>query len=312
MKYEEDYTQEDWGLVQRRETLNDKDKYRQIETVNPGFHSRKSAKWNSKNREKYNEYHRIYMREWIKKHGRPRRMRSTEIKKSLKKARYNGQRGRVTRNIYDNIMQQEQKGKIMNYLEENMNGNRKKIIMCIVGGSGTGKTLASLHLQNKFGANVICSYTTRPPRDDEEEGREHHFVDIVPPQEDLLAFTRYGAYKYYATKAQVHGPVTVYVIDEAGLLCLKNKFGDIYDIRSYYIERRRMYRIISGVSSDRMKRDNHRKELIPPGEYDEIIINDGTKTVFFETIDRIYNNLLKISEGYGWKREEHDSDIDSL
>lgn len=185
------------------------------------------------------------------------------------------------------ILRSEMEGRIINYLDDS---NMKKKILCIVGESGVGKTLASLHLQNFCGANVICSYTTRPPRNTEVEGREHHFVDIVPPPEELLAFTIFGHHKYYATRAQVHGPCTVYVIDENGLIDLKERWKDEYEIYSVYITRKKMLRRRRGVDDLRMRRDNLRKTL-DLSFYNYVIENNSTKKCLFDSIEAIYNEI---------------------
>lgn len=163
-------------------------------------------------------------------------------------------------------------------------------ILCIVGQSGAGKTLCSLHLQNKLGANVICSFTTRPPRATEVEGREHHFINIVPDPNEMLAYAVFSGYEYYALKTQVHGDCTVYVIDEQGLLYLKQEHGNEYRIFSVYLTRSWMNRKKSGITHGRMERDNNRLTL-PKETYDWTIENNSTKKELFVNIERIYNEV---------------------
>lgn len=163
-------------------------------------------------------------------------------------------------------------------------------ILCIVGQSGAGKTLCSLHLQNKLGANVICSFTTRPPRSTEVEGREHHFINIVPDPNEMLAYAVFSGYEYYALKTQVHGDCTVYVIDEQGLLNLKQEHGNEYRIFSVYLTRSWMNRKKSGITHGRMERDNNRMTL-PKETYDWTIENNSTKKELFVNIERIYNEV---------------------
>lgn len=163
-------------------------------------------------------------------------------------------------------------------------------ILCIVGQSGAGKTLCSLHLQNKLGANVICSFTTRPPRATEVEGREHHFINIVPDPNEMLAYAVFSGYEYYALKTQVHGDCTVYVIDEQGLLNLKQEHGNEYRIFSVYLTRSWMNRKKSGITHGRMERDNNRMTL-PKETYDWTIENNSTKKELFVNIERIYNEV---------------------
>lgn len=165
-------------------------------------------------------------------------------------------------------------------------------ILCIVGESGAGKTLASLHLQNKLGANVICSFTTRPPRSTEIEGREHHFINIVPDPNELLAYTLFHGNEYYALKTQVFGECTVYVIDEDGLRNLREEHGDEYRIFSVYITRKKKLRRKVGISHNRIDRDDERKKL-PMSEYDWVIENNSTKKDFFVKIENIYREVFE-------------------
>ncbi|TGX80519.1 hypothetical protein E5358_12750 [Palleniella muris] len=207
--------------------------------------------------------------------------------KSAQRSKKHPFRCRVGKFTLFDILRTEMIGRIRDYLEEKP---VKKKILCIVGESGVGKTLASLHLQNHLGANVICSFTTRPPRETEEEGREHHFVDVVPPPEELLAFSVFGNYRYYATKAQVFGPCTVYVIDEKGLLDLRKRWKDEYEIYSVYITRKKMLRRRRNVPDCRMRRDNYRLTL-DLSFYNYVVNNNSTKKCLFESIESIYNEV---------------------
>lgn len=209
------------------------------------------------------------------------------LKEGLRKLPH-GHRGRVTKAGLKKILQEEIVGRVRNYLDKD--NDMKKKILCIVGESGTGKTLASLHLKYKCGANVICSYTTRPPRDTEVEGRDHHFIDIVPPEDELLAFANFGQYKYYAMKSQVFGPCTVYVIDEQGIRDLKERHADEYEIYSVYITRDKSLRRDRGVDKKRMRRDENRKTF-DLSFYNYVIENNGTKRELFLNIERIYNEV---------------------
>lgn len=217
--------------------------------------------------------------------------RNRLVRNSLKKAKDYPQRARVTPTKLKAIMRKELEGRLQNYLHPDM----KKKILCIVGESGVGKTLVSLHLKNKLGANTICSYTTRPPREDEEEGRDHHFVDIVPPQDEILAYTYFGGYEYYATRAQVQGPCTVYVIDENGLRDFKERWKNEYEVFSMYIMRDKRLRNKLGIGSKRMSRDNDR-ERFDLDCYDYVITNNGSKEELFRQVDKIYLELSNTEE----------------
>lgn len=197
-------------------------------------------------------------------------------------------RGKVTRLRLKKILYDILLKRVDRYSNPEKYMNNK--ILCIVGDSGAGKTLASLHLQNKMGANVICSFTTRPPRETEVEGREHHFIGIVPDPNELLAYTTFGGWEYYALKTQVWGDCTVYVVDEEGLRNLKEEHGDEYRIFSVYITRSWSKRQHVGVAKRRMERDNDRERL-PLESYDWVIENNSTKKNLFMNIEAIYNEV---------------------
>ena len=76
-------------------------------------------------------------------------------------------------------------------------------IMCIIGGSGCGKTLASLHLKYHKDANVICSFTTRPPDQLRSRGATITLLTLCRIKQSLIASAHFGGYYYYATKWQV-------------------------------------------------------------------------------------------------------------
>lgn len=213
--------------------------------------------------------------------------RILKIKSCIRTHKHFPLRARVGLEDVKNIMRNELTRRCEQYKNQE---NMKKKILCIVGEFGVGKTLASLHLKNKLGANVICSFTTRPPRDTEVEGRDHHFVDIHPPKEELLAYVEFFGYEYYALKSQVFGECTVYVIDEDGLRNLIQNHGEEYEIHKVYIVRSYSNRVRAEIDSHRMNRDVKRNKF-DNDFYDYVVENNSTKKEFFEKIERIYNEI---------------------
>lgn len=92
-------------------------------------------------------------------------------------------------------------------------------LVCLMGASGTGKTTVAKELA-KQGYNVIQSYTTRPPRGDDEWG--HIFTDESmykqhKQQGIIMAETLFDGHYYWATKEQYRGhDISIYVIDPYG------------------------------------------------------------------------------------------------
>lgn len=155
----------------------------------------------------------------------------------------------------------------------------KPIIIALVGASGSGKTTLSLHLQEHNGIPAVCSYTTRPMREGEINGRDHWFVgsDFKIP-ENPLAYTFFGGHHYWTAPAQINSKITSYVIDEKGLIELKSKWGHKYEILSVYIERPNL----NGIAEDRIHRDLERVS-IDLDLYDIVLHNDSDLTSFLST-----------------------------
>ena len=116
---------------------------------------------------------------------------------------------------------------------------RRKII-CIVGPSGSGKTTLANIASKELNIPTLCSYTTRPKRENEINGIDHFFVtkEEMPTKDKMLAYTKFGDYEYWASIEQIPAdkPI-IYVIDEKGLMMLMEEWGDRYEIDSILIKR---------------------------------------------------------------------------
>lgn len=156
----------------------------------------------------------------------------------------------------------------------------KPLIICIVGASGSGKTTASMMLQQQFGWNAIVSYTTRPMRKGEKNGRDHWFVkqDQMPPKNQMCAYTQFGGYEYWTEWNQFLTLFpSVYVIDEKGLVDLQSKQSSSFpfDLVTITIKRDNL----EGIDEKRKERDNERIH-IPDEVYDYVINNNGSMEEF--------------------------------
>lgn len=156
----------------------------------------------------------------------------------------------------------------------------KPLIICIVGASGSGKTTASMMLQQQFGWNAIVSYTTRPMRQGEKNGRDHWFVKQgqMPPKNRMCAYTQFGGYEYWTEWNQFLTLFpSVYVIDEKGLVDLQSKQSSSFpfDLVTITIKRDNL----EGIDEKRKERDNERIH-IPDEVYDYVINNNGSMEEF--------------------------------
>lgn len=91
---------------------------------------------------------------------------------------------------------------------------KRRTLIFLIGKSGSGKDTAADYLCTRYGFRKVASYTTRPIRDGEMNGREHTFVTwgaVANSPETwlshrglhLLAKTLYGGHHYFTAKEQL-------------------------------------------------------------------------------------------------------------
>ena len=98
----------------------------------------------------------------------------------------------------------------------------RKIVFLVIGRSGTGKDTLVNYMCQKYGLKKLKSYTTRPPRQNEED--THIFIspeDVQKYQDDIVAYTKIGEFEYFATKSQLKD-INFYIIDPKGVQDLEN------------------------------------------------------------------------------------------
>lgn len=158
-------------------------------------------------------------------------------------------------------------------------------LITLTGPSGAGKDTVARMMSEMTDWTVLCSYTTRPMREGEEDGREHYFVERVnvSPTE-MLAYTVYGGYEYWTRLDQVKD-TAIYVIDEVGLVDLKEKHPEI-DVYSIYVNSDILIRLTRGVKLPRIIRDVERFRNAPQVKYDYVIHNNQDKNSLQEYVAR--------------------------
>lgn len=110
----------------------------------------------------------------------------------------------------------------------------KKKIICIMGETASGKDSIAKYISKNFGINQVVSYTTRPKRDSEEDGREHFFISKeemadIKKNQHMFAYTciqdktktDVDGYEYCTTIEQLKDDVFIYVIDPNGVNYMK-------------------------------------------------------------------------------------------
>lgn len=101
-------------------------------------------------------------------------------------------------------------------------------IICILGRSGSGKSAIETGLE-QLGYNRIISYTTRPIRGEEINGKHYHFVS----EEDfiglinkgiLMEYAKYNG-NYYGAPKPVGSINNVIVVETSGFSKIKELYG---------------------------------------------------------------------------------------
>ena len=93
----------------------------------------------------------------------------------------------------------------------------RKIVFLVIGRSGSGKDTLVNYMCQKYGLKKLKSYTTRPPRQNEED--THIFIspkDVQKYRDDIIAYTKIGEFEYFATKSQLKD-INFYIIDPKGV-----------------------------------------------------------------------------------------------
>jgi guanylate kinase len=158
-------------------------------------------------------------------------------------------------------------------------------LITITGPSGAGKDTVARMLSDLGGYKVLCSYTTRPKREGEIDGLEHHFVEKCDvPHDKMLAYTQYGGYEYWTTIDQVTDKA-IYVIDEDGLRALRKKLHNV-DLFSIYVSANEATRLRRGVSQERIARDMERKHL-PFSFFNAFIFNNDLLSDLLDEVQRV-------------------------
>ena len=118
-------------------------------------------------------------------------------------------------------------------------------LIVFIGPSGCGKTT----LQQMLAADKIITWTSRPKREDEVDGREYHFTteeEIMKMHEEgkLLEYTRYNENLYATSLDSIENLIerngfSSIVLDANGVRALKDRYNDkvlIIGVKAPYTE----------------------------------------------------------------------------
>lgn len=108
----------------------------------------------------------------------------------------------------------------------------KRVLFCIAGRSGAGKDTLVRAAEKEFGFKSVCSFTDRPIRESEVDGREHYFVskeemtEILATQH-VLAKTEINGRRYCATVESLGDDVKFYIIDPKGIEYIRKNANEL-------------------------------------------------------------------------------------
>ena len=171
-----------------------------------------------------------------------------------------------------------------------MGARSRSRVFIVSGPSGSGKsTLVETLLKEVPNTMFSVSYTTRPPRAGEMEGREYHFVgrgtfEAMAARNEFLEWADvygylYGTHQGYVARAEEQGKDLVLDIDVQGAQQVKQRLPDAIAIFLAPPSRQELERRIRsrGLDADDVIQRRLQQALIEIrncNRYDYVVLND--------------------------------------
>jgi guanylate kinase len=193
---------------------------------------------------------------------------------------------------------------------------RRGILMVISSPSGAGKTTLTRRLAETHKLHFSVSYTTRPPRAGEKDGRDYHFVSpdrfaaMVDAQEfaehAMVHGNRYGTSIATVNRAIEQGVDCLFDIDYQGGQQIRRQWPSdsvlcfILPPSLAELERRLRRRATDSEEVIERRLATARKELAHYSEYDFLVVNEDLERAFAE-LSAIYTSARctrQRAEGY--------------
>lgn len=176
--------------------------------------------------------------------------------------------------------------------------------------SGSGKsTIVQNLLQKDFNLEFSISATSRPPRGDEQHGKEYYFLspdefkqkikeDKFLEWEEVYKDTYYGTLRSEVERITSAGNNAVFDIDVVGGLNIKNEFKD--DALSIFVQPpsiKELEKRLTGRATDSPEKIKQRLakaeyELGFASQFDKVVVNNILEEAIAET-EQLLNNFLK-------------------
>jgi guanylate kinase len=184
----------------------------------------------------------------------------------------------------------------------------KPCIICIIGESGAGKSLAAKYLYNHYNINLVNSYTNRKQRNPEDT--DHIFLstkeynDLLGEKLAETTFGEKGKEQYsYCSLTNDMSHINTYLITEDGLEMLQKEWGEVYDIYSVRIHRGEFDRRES-VGDERVDRDKGRFNM-KDTEFNYVINNDSNKKEYLYKELGVFMRIFRLES----RAEEFNSNM---
>jgi guanylate kinase len=171
--------------------------------------------------------------------------------------------------------------------------------------SGAGKTTIVHHLlEKKFPLEFSISACSRPPRENEKDGVDYHFLgvegfkqkiteDAFIEWEEVYPNHFYGTLKSEVERIWKNGNAVIFDVDVIGGLNLKKQFGK--DALAIFVqapslaelEQRLRSRSTETEEKIQLRIDKAKNEIKFANHFDRILINDTLEKAFLEAENHI-------------------------
>lgn len=197
-------------------------------------------------------------------------------------------------------------------------------LIVVAAPSGTGKSsLVKALLELDSHLDVSVSHTTRPPRGQEQDGREYHFTDephfrAMVQHDEFVEWAEvhghlYGTSRVAIAERLTNGQDIVLEIDWQGALQIKRQFADavlvfILPPSWQELQQRLQRRGEDGSEVIERRMANAREEVAQSRHFDFVIINALFETALFDLKTIVHSQRLK----YAAQRRNRPQVFDAL
>jgi len=173
----------------------------------------------------------------------------------------------------------------------------KKKRVILVGKAGAGKDYARKICEQWLGMTYQVSYTTRPPREDEQDGVDYHFIPMrifnrMINEDKWYEHVKFNGWNYGTTREQFYTEGSVFIMTPSGLSHLSPQ--DLKESLVIYLdipmEIREQRMIERKGNADSVSRRLHADEIdfVDFLEYDEKITDPYYKIIDLYKIIKEY------------------------